>query len=157
MDYLKVINRDSTGLLALLHKRVLTQPDQRVVTDMGKGETEPGWLSYRELEQQSRAIADLIESQEDTEPGVLLMYPKEQGLEFIAAFYGCLYADVMATPASPLQAGQSMSLLRAVVSDTQVTMVLTTTSVLANLEGWLSQAPELAELCWLTTDNLVKD
>ncbi len=157
MDYLDCLNKDSTGLLALLHKRVLTQPDQRAITYMGNVETELGWLSYQDLERQAQVIADLIESQGAEDQRALLMYSREQGLEFIASFYGCLYAGVTAIPASPPQPSQSISLLQAIVSDAQATVVLTTTSVLANLEFWLAQAPELAELRWLATDNLASD
>jgi acyl-CoA synthetase (AMP-forming)/AMP-acid ligase II len=85
----------------------------------------------------------------------LLLYPA--GLEFITAFFGCLYAGVMATPAYPPRRNQNLSRLQAVVTDAQAPVALTTTSLLANIEGRFAQYPELADLDWLATDNLTSD
>jgi acyl-CoA synthetase (AMP-forming)/AMP-acid ligase II len=74
-------------------------------------------------------------------------------LEFIAAFFGCLYAGVVAVPAYPPRRNHHMSRLQAIVDSSQPTVALTTTSVLANIEGLKAQISELAKLHWLATDN----
>ncbi|MHC5861761.1 AMP-binding protein [Nostoc sp.] len=51
-------------------------------------------LIYWQLEAKARAIAPYLQSQLSIGERVLLLYP--QGLEAIAAFFGCLYAGVVA-------------------------------------------------------------
>lgn len=84
-----------------------------------------------------------------------ILYPP--GLEFIAAFFGCLLAGVVAVLAYPPRANQSISRLLAIATDAEATFALTTTSVLANSQHWLVEYPELAKLHWLATDDIDAD
>ena len=54
----------------------------------------------------------------------LLLYPA--GLDFIAAFFGCLYAGVVAVPAYPPRRNRSLSRIQAIVDDAQARVALTT-------------------------------
>ncbi len=47
----------------------------------------------------------------------LLLYPA--GLEFIAAFFGCLYAGVVAVPAYPPRRNRSLSRIQAIAKDAE--------------------------------------
>jgi acyl-CoA synthetase (AMP-forming)/AMP-acid ligase II len=85
----------------------------------------------------------------------LLLYPP--GLEFVGAFFGCLYAGVVAVPAYPPRRNQNMSRLQAIVASSQATVALTTTSLLSRVESRFTKEPELAQLPWLTTDNIASD
>ncbi len=77
----------------------------------------------------------------NTVSGALLLYPP--GLEFIAAFFGCLYAGVVSVPAYPHRRNQNMSRLEAIAASSQATVALTTSTVLRNMEGRQPQEPEL--------------
>ena len=57
----------------------------------------------------------------------LLLYPA--GLDFIAAFFGCLYAGVVAVPAYPPRRNRSLSRIQAIVDDAQARVALTTAPV----------------------------
>ena len=63
------------------------------------GEVESGTLTYQELDQQAQNIAAYLGQRVNVGDCALLLYPS--GLEFIAAFMGCLYAGVVAVPAYP--------------------------------------------------------
>lgn len=140
-------------LVELLRWRALHQPEQPAYTFLVDGETQEIHLTYGELDRQSRTIGALLQSLGATGERALLLYPP--GLEFIAAFFGCLYAGVVAVPAYPPRFNRSMSHLQNIVVDAQATVVLTTTSILSNLKQWFAEAPELAALHWLATDNAV--
>jgi len=56
------------------------------------------------LDEKARAIAAYLQSQLSVGDRVLLVYP--QGLESIAAFFGCLYAGVVAIPAPAPEAAR---------------------------------------------------
>ena len=152
LDYFPNIIPQCSTLVDLLHTRAENQPDQIAYIFLENGETESAQLNYQQLNRQAQALAASLQSLVAPGERVLLLYPP--GLEFIAAFFGCLYAGVVAVPAYPPRRNQNMSRLQAIVADSQATVALTTTSVLGNIEGKLTENPELASLRWLATDNI---
>ncbi|MDV3348661.1 hypothetical protein D0962_19205 [Leptolyngbyaceae cyanobacterium CCMR0082] len=70
------------------------------------GEVESGTLTYQELDQQAQNIAAYLGQRVNVGDRALLLYPS--GLEFIAAFMGCLYAGVVAVPAYPPRRNQDL-------------------------------------------------
>ncbi|MDF5730186.1 MAG: type I polyketide synthase, partial [Rhizonema sp. PD38] len=104
------------------------------------------------LDRCAKVIAAQLQSMGATGQRALLLYPS--GLEFIAAFCGCLYAGVVAVPAYPPRANQKMSRLEAIVADAQARVILTTVALLNNIESRVAQNLELAALPCLATDNI---
>jgi acyl-CoA synthetase (AMP-forming)/AMP-acid ligase II len=154
-DYSTETEHKFSTLVDLLEYRAQNQPDSTAYIFLEDGETEAGRLTYKELDRHARAIAVTLQSLDATGSRALLLYPP--GLEFIAAFFGCLYAGVVAVPAYPPRRNQNMSRLQAIVTSSQATVALTTTSLLNNIEGRESVEPELTELRWLATDNIASD
>ncbi|MDF5707242.1 MAG: amino acid adenylation domain-containing protein [Nostoc sp. S4] len=145
-------SQDITTLVNLLRYRAVVQPSKVAFTFLEDGEIEKASLTYEELDRQARAIAVQLQSLGVAGSRALLLYPP--GLEFIAAFFGCLYSQTVAVPAYPPRRNQNLSRLQAIVSDANAKVALTTTSVLTNLQGRLAESPELASLEWLGTDNV---
>ncbi|MBR8835868.1 MAG: amino acid adenylation domain-containing protein [Stigonema ocellatum SAG 48.90 = DSM 106950] len=139
-------------LIEILRWRALQQPEQKAYSFLQDGEVEGDSLTYGELDCQARAIAALLQSQGVSGERALLLYPP--GLEFIAAFFGCLYAGVVAVPAYPPRLNRPMPRLQAIVADAQATVVLTTTTILTQIERQLLLAPNLKIMQWLTTDSI---
>ena len=81
---------------------------------LSNGERESARLTYAELDQHARAIAASLQGAGAAGERVLLLYP--QGLEFVAAFYGCLYAGAVAVPAYPPRNERNIPRLRAIVA-----------------------------------------
>jgi amino acid adenylation domain-containing protein len=127
------------------------QPNREAYTFLLDGETSSLSLSYTELDERARAIGALLGQQAAPGSRALLLYPP--GLEYIAAFFGCLYAGIVAIPAYPPQMNWRTSRLPAIVADAQATLALTTRQMLASMDRWLAQAPELQQLQWLATDE----
>ncbi|MBD2300898.1 non-ribosomal peptide synthetase [Nostoc sp. FACHB-190] len=145
-----------TSLVELLHWRAILKPEQKAYSFLLDGEVEASYLTYQELDRQAQSIAARLQSYgvKKGERG-LLLYPP--GLEFIAAFFGCLYAGVIAVPAYPPRANQSLSRLQAMVADAQATIALTTKTILANIEAQFAQYQNLQTLYLLATDNIPLD
>ena len=142
-------------LVDILRYRALTQPKQNLYTFLVDGESQTISLTYEELEQRAKAIAAYLQSICSPQERVLLLYPP--GLDYIQAFFGCLYAGVIAIPAYPPRPNRSLSRLQNIIDDAQATLALTNKSVLTNLERKLAHAPELTKLRWLATDNIDVD
>ncbi|MEC4805692.1 MAG: hybrid fatty acyl-AMP ligase/type I polyketide synthase [Jaaginema sp. PMC 1079.18] len=140
-------------LVDLLRERAQYQPEQTAFIFLPDGETPSGSLTYAELDKRARAIAAQLQAQNAQGERALLLYPP--GLEFIAAFFGCLYAGTIAVPAYPPRRGAPLSRLEAVVADAQAKYTLTTRSLFESIQGRFAQNPLLKEsLHWLATDNI---
>jgi acyl-CoA synthetase (AMP-forming)/AMP-acid ligase II len=117
----------ATTLVELLQQRAQNQPDKLAYTFLVNGETEKASLTYAQLEQQARIIAAKLQSRVAAGERALLLYPS--GLSYIAAFFGCLYANVIAVPAYPPRRNRSDQRLKAIAADTQAAVILTTTDI----------------------------
>ncbi len=107
--------------------------------------------TYAELARRARAIAAELQRRTSAGERVLLVFPP--GLDFIAGFFGCLYAGVLAVPATYPKPRRPMPRLTAIAHDCQPAAVLTTSQTLATLE-LARTAPELASLQWIATDEI---
>ncbi|WP_424097656.1 AMP-binding protein [Moorena producens] len=147
-------------LVDLLRYRAIHQPDQIIYTFLLNGETPDRYLTHQQLDNQAQAIASELLHQNAKGERALLLYPP--GLEFITAFFGCLYAGVLAVPAYPPRSNQNLSRLEAIVADAQAKFALTTTPLLEKIETQLADNPASAvargprankQLKWLATDK----
>ncbi|MBM2843409.1 MAG: putative fatty-acid--CoA ligase fadD21 [Anaerolineales bacterium] len=141
-----------TTLVDLLRQRAECQADDRAFTFLVDGESEEVHLTYSELDRQARAIGTWLESQGLKGQRALLLYPP--GLDFIAAFFGCLYAEVVAVPAYPPRMNRAPSRIQAIAADAGATVALTTDAVLERVRPLIDQPSDLGELRWLSTDRV---
>ncbi len=131
-------------LVDLLRYRAKHQPDQLAYAFWGDGETEQARMTYVELDRHARSIGALLQSRLNSNERVLLLYPS--GLEYIAAFFGCLYAGMVAVPAYPVDSirpTRTLPRLQAIVKSAQVKMALTTSELLPLVEPLFVQHNDL--------------
>jgi acyl-CoA synthetase (AMP-forming)/AMP-acid ligase II len=143
-------NNDVT-FIDVLRERALHQPEEIAYTFLLDGDTESDCLTYQSLERQARVIAATLQSYQAIGERALLLYPP--GLEFIAAFFGCLYAGVVAVPAYPPRRNQKRTRLEPIIADAEATLVLTTASLLPTIREVL---PLINRHC-IATDDLSND
>jgi 8-amino-7-oxononanoate synthase len=141
-----------TTLVDLLRQRAECQADDRAYTFLVDGESEEVHLTYSELDRQARAIGAWLESQDLNGQRTLLLYPP--GLDFIATFFGCLYAEVVAVPAYPPRMNRAPSRIQAIAADAGATVALTTDAVLERVRPLIDQTSDLKGLRWLSTDRI---
>jgi len=123
-----------------------------VFTFLGDGEAEADRLTYGELDRRARAIAAALEATCAPGDRALLLFPP--GLDFVAAFFGCLYAGVVAVPAYPPRSPRALPRLRGMLADSRPALTLTTDAALPRLRAWFAADPEIPPVPWLTTDGV---
>src|SRR6478736_1891038 len=145
-------SRRATTWVNLLRTHADQLGGKHALSFLPAGEGASTALSYAELDQAARRIALLLRAH--TQPGdrVLLLYPS--GLEFVTAFFGCLYAGVVAVPAYPPRANESAHRLRAIIADAGAQIALTTGPLLATSANFTPAGLGHATLRLLTTDDL---
>ena len=151
-DYLLKMEPQFSTLVDLLRYRAKHQPDKTAYIFLHNGETETNRLTYAELDRQARSIAACLHNLKAQGERALLLY--SPGLEFIAAFFGCLYASVTAVPAYPPRRNQKLSRLQSIISDADVKVVLTTASLFNNIETRLTEEEGLNNLHYIASDNI---
>ena len=137
-------------LVELVRRRACLQPEEVVYTFLVDGEIEEVKLTYGEVDARARAISDWLKPVVSHGDRVLLLYPP--GLEFIVAFFGCLYAGAVAVPAYPPRRNRNLLRLEAIAADAEAAVALTTSQILARVEPHFAHNPYLKPLRWLATD-----
>jgi acyl-CoA synthetase (AMP-forming)/AMP-acid ligase II len=138
-------------LVAMLRTRAAEQPDAQAAAFLDDNRDAVDALTYAEIDRKARAIGAALRGAGGAGQQVLLLYAP--GLEFVAAFFGCLYAGAVAVPAYPPRP-RSLGRLRAMVEDARPVLILSATDVHALVADNLAQEPGLAALPWLLSDTL---
>ena len=141
-----------SSLVDYLRTRASKQPDLRAYIFLVDGEREEESLTYSELDCRARAIAAALQARVGKGERALLLYPP--GLEFTAAFFGCLYAGVIAVPAYPPRLNRNLLRLQAIVRDAKATIVLAPDQIVFRARTLFDQNPELKTVQWLVTNQL---
>lgn len=142
-------------MVELLSRRARQHPERRAYTFLSDGELEEDHLTYRDLDLRARTIAALLQRSASPGERALLVYPS--GLDFITAFFGCLYSGIIAVPIYPPQtrAKRGLTNVRAIAADVQPAIVLIPSSISSSFENIFAQVPELQTTRLITTDDIV--
>jgi acyl-CoA synthetase (AMP-forming)/AMP-acid ligase II len=142
-------------LLSILDQRASQTPEKLAYIFLKDRENQEQTITYQQLSQISKRIAARLQSLIPSGARALLLYP--QGLEFITAFFGCLSAGIIAVPAYPPKRNQKMSRLITIIEDCQPQIILTTSSLLANIQPKIKDFLDLSLTQFLATDNNLND
>ena len=146
---------EPSTLIELLRWRACSQPHRTAYSFLVDGETEKLDVTYAELDRQARVIGGWLEVNGFSGKQVLLLYPP--GIDYIAAFFGCLYAGAIAVPAYPPRLNRSLSRLETLAVDSQSVVALTTSHTLLRVRPLLQEHPILKSLRWQDTTNIAPD
>ena len=140
------------NLVQLLRWRAVAQPERVAYTFLVDGETSEVCLTFGELDLRARAIGTWLQSAGAAGERVLLLYPP--GIEYITAFFGCLYAGAVAIPAYPPRLNQKLFRIQTILEDASVSVVLTSASILSRTESLFAHTPYLKMLRWVDTESI---
>jgi natural product biosynthesis luciferase-like monooxygenase protein/amino acid adenylation domain-containing protein/FkbM family methyltransferase len=138
----------SNSLVALLRRQAAERQDRGYTYLAQRGELADR-LSYADLDERACSIAAVLADSVSPGERALLLYPP--GLEFVAGFFGCLYAGVIAVPAYPPHSRRPDPRLRSIAEDCSPGAVLTTSALASRRDAFAEQIPELASSLWLDT------
>ncbi|MEG4987496.1 amino acid adenylation domain-containing protein [Microcoleus sp. BR0-C5] len=148
------LTESCTNLVELLQNRALHQPEQKY-TFLLDGKTETASLTYRELDAIARSHAVRLQTLGVTGERALLLFPP--GLDYLAAFFGCLYAKAIAVPLYPPKLKRNLAKISAIAKDAGAKVAIAPARHLENLEQLCQQAPELKAMRWLSAEVLAGD
>ncbi|MEH2072599.1 MAG: amino acid adenylation domain-containing protein [Nostoc sp.] len=141
-------------IVDILRDRSLKMPHTQAFTFLEDGETIELTLTYQELDRRSRAVGAQLQALGLSGERAILLYPP--GLDYLIAFFGCLYAGVVAVPAYPPRNQRNTPRIQAITIDAQASIALTTTAMLPALQSIVIPQTKQGNFRWLTTDNIAQ-
>jgi acyl-CoA synthetase (AMP-forming)/AMP-acid ligase II len=136
-----------------LAQRAADEPDRTAFVFLPDGTGDGEQCSYAQLDRRARSIAARLRERVPGRARVLLLCPP--GLDYIAAFFGCLYAGVVAVPAyppSPRTFERDLDRLRNVVASAAATAAVTTSEWIEVAQG-MGLDSRAAVLDWICADD----
>src|SRR5205085_4804185 len=126
---------DIFNLVDLLRLRALGHPEKLAYTYLVDGDADEINFTYADLDRRARAIGARLQAMRMAGERALLIYPP--GLDYIAAFFGCLYSGVIAVPTYPPAPGQlddSTARFQSIAKDAKPLLAMTTSAFLKTFE-----------------------
>ena len=144
------------SLVDLLRHRASEAPERLLFSFLADSESAAAsTITRSELDHHVRIVAGRLRDRGYAGQPVLLLYPP--GIEFIVAFFGCLYAGVIAVPTYLPRLNRPMTRLRSIIKDAGPIAVLTCQSQRVNASRWAEGAPELKGLAVMISDDRIAD
>lgn len=109
-------------------------------------------LTHRQLLKDAKALAVTIQRQVCVGDRVILFYPF--GLDYITAFFACIYAGVIAVPAFPPSSRRrDWGRINTIFDNAKPVLILTCDHLLDNVLQWQKQAPIAQLASVVSSDN----
>ncbi len=128
--------RPSATLVDLLRRRADDRPEGLAYAFLDDGGKEGERLSYGDLDREARRIGAWLQKSRTPGDRALLLFPA--GLDFLKAFFGCLYAGAIAIPAPPPEASRlkrTLPRLRSIAGDAGISVVISNPGILELVAG----------------------
>ena len=137
-----------TNMVRCLREHAAERPDDKAFMHLVDGDAPQASLTYAQLDRRARAIATYLQEMRRAGQNVVLAYPP--GLEFIAAFFGVLYAGCVAVPAYPPRT-RTLDRFNLLTGDAGASLVLSTGATVSHINAIKGRT---AAVRWIATDEL---
>ncbi len=131
-------------LVQALAQRAAQTPERVALRFLADDPQEAAVLTYRELDLRARTIAGALQARTSFGDRAILLFPS--GADYVAAFFGCLYAGVIAVPAYPPESARRhhQERLLSIIDDAEPRLLLTTSALHGSLQALEVLAEEAA-------------
>ena len=112
-------------------------------------------LTYLELDAKARAIAATLQQEGMAGERVVVLCPS--GVDFVAAFFGCIYAGAAAIPVHPPVRSRVVGRVASILRDVDAGFVLATAASQSELKSAVDDLAEGNSLRWCAVDDVSVD
>src|SRR5690606_26651168 len=138
-------NNTILDILLLIAKQ---RPDDTAITHL---DTVTDSITYLELVTRSKAIAAYLQKVGANGQRVIIAYPSS--IEYVCAFFGCLFAGAIAVPVYPPKKNKEDMRFDSILRDSAATHILTSETIYSDLILCQSKYATEPGLTWITTNS----
>jgi len=149
-DHARTSRAKLPSLAAVLRHRATAQPNHRAyiaLSDRGKEETA---ISFAELDRRACALASDLAVRAQPGERALLLFP--MGIDFLVAFFGCLYGGIIAVPMMVPRRQSARDASASIVADCTPRLLLSTSELIEGARGDVLGRFRQPGLDWLAID-----
>lgn len=125
-------------ILTCLEHYAAARGDEKAYVFFADGDNQEQTLTYNELCTRAKTLAGELTQRGLQDQAVLLLFPA--GLDFVIAFFACLYAGTIAVPANLARNSHHYARLKQIIQDSNTQAVLTTSALKPATEKGLTAA-----------------
>src|SRR5215472_12439787 len=107
-------------------------------------------VTYKEVDQRARSLAAHLQSLCHPGDRALLVY--DSCIENMIAFFGCLYAGLIAVPVCPPHRNRRNARLENILTDSSPSLALSTAEQIVRIKQHFNHDCLLQQVAWLATD-----
>lgn len=142
--------------MSLLESHAAELGEKPAFVFLEDGLVESGSRSFAQLAANAHRIGAQVQSRGFDHGPILLFYP--QGLEFVDAFFGAMFAGAVPVPAfAPNAHRENFRRMESIVRDSGAGAIMTDADSARILRGWAAESATLAALEIVETDGLPGD
>lgn len=141
-----------SSMIDLLSHKAMIHPEKVVYTYIYNDNQDEINITYQELHTCAKQIAAYLQKSGLEGQRALLMYPP--GIEYIKAFLGCIYANVVPVPVYPPGLSRNMLRLKSIMDDADTNIILTTTQLHSKISFHFSDELSNMNLKWIPIDDI---
>jgi amino acid adenylation domain-containing protein len=147
-----VLTENKHTLVDFLRDRACGKADATAYTFLTDGERAEATLTYAQFDARARAVAAVLSGLAPAGSRALILYPP--GLDYLVAFFGCLYAAMVAVPAYPPRQARGAGRLRAIFGDARPAVALASPAIRAELSERADGEPALPGIAWCAVEEV---
>lgn len=141
---------DFKNLVELAVQRAAQKGDSELTRFLAEDGSREGSLTFAGLDRAARNIAASLTARGLAGKNLMLLYTP--GLDYIKAFFGCLYAGSVPVPAYPPMGARDIDRLKRVVLDCDAAAILSSRMLLPMIEAWVANPSNGLNLSCVPTD-----
>lgn len=141
-----------SSMIDLLSHKAKIHPERIVYTFLYNDNQNEINITYQELHTSAQQIAAYLQYLGLEGQRALLMYPS--GIDYIKAFLGCIYANVIPVPVYPPGLSRNMLRLKSIMEDANTNMILTTSYLQSKINFHFSDELSSMDLKWISIDDI---
>jgi acyl-CoA synthetase (AMP-forming)/AMP-acid ligase II len=149
------MTRECRSWVTLAQKHAAQFQDKTLYLFLENGERQGQTITYGQMDLRARAVAARLQNLCSSGDRVLLVY--ESCVENMIAFFGCLYAGLIAVPVCPPHRNPGNDRLKKIAADCKPRLALSTLKHRGEIEGRFGNHSLLPGTEWLASDSVSVD